>query len=407
MRICILTHTFPRFSGDMISSIFMSELAQSLANTGNKVWVLTPYTTLFRKSKAKYKVVTYKYIFPDSLHKLGYSETLSNDMGLPILMWLLSPFMYFFGFLALIKLIKKEKIEIVNAHWVLPNGFIASAASLFTGVPVVSTLPGSDVYMAKKNILFNVLARFATWKSNHITSNSPQLISDLEKTTQIDLSKKSQPIIYGIGSDKFKPDQRVRLVTRKEMGYKADDVVVLGVGRLVAKKGFRYLVKASESLVRKNKNIKFVLIGDGDEREFIEKEIQRLKVGANYKLLGNISYTLMNNYYNMADIFILPSIRDKGGNLDDQSVAVMDAMSCSKPVITTDFPGYRLVVKDSETGFLIKEKRVDEIAKKITDLYESKSLRENIGKRARMAILKDLSWPAIAKQYIVLFRKLI
>ncbi|MBX4205989.1 hypothetical protein KW795_02220, partial [Candidatus Microgenomates bacterium] len=84
MKICLLTHTFPRFEGDTISSIFMAQLAQSLVDNGNEVWVLTPFTPTFKKTNKPYKIVTYKYIFRDSFHKLGYSETLSNDMKLPL-----------------------------------------------------------------------------------------------------------------------------------------------------------------------------------------------------------------------------------------------------------------------------------------------------------------------------------
>jgi len=137
--------------------------------------------------------------------QLGYSETLDNDMGLPVLMWILSPFMYFFGFLKLIEVVRKEKIEIINAHWILPNGFIASVVSFFTGVTVVSTLPGSDVYMVQKNILFNMLGRFATWKSKWITSNSGQLIDDLANLTGIKLEQIFD-CIYGVDPYKFKED---------------------------------------------------------------------------------------------------------------------------------------------------------------------------------------------------------
>ena len=64
--------------------------------------------------------------------------------------------MFIFGTIALYKLVKKEKIDIVNAHWILPNGFIASVVSKLTEVPVVSTLPGSDVYMADRNNLIDI-----------------------------------------------------------------------------------------------------------------------------------------------------------------------------------------------------------------------------------------------------------
>lgn len=407
MKICILTHTFPRFAGDKISSIFMSEVAQSLVDAGNEVWVLTPFTPAYKPFKTNYHLITYKYIFPDFLHKLGYSETLTNDLKFPIIMWLLSPFMYLFGFLALLRLVLTEKIDVVNAHWVLPNGFIATAVSMLTGTPVVSTLPGSDVYMAKKNILFKVLAIFATWKSKWITSNSGQLILDLDRITGINFKNKSSTIVYGIGSDKFKPDKILGEKTRNALGYSKKTIVVLGVGRLVTKKGFEYLIKAIPEIVKTCKNVQIAIIGDGDQKQHLIDVAKQLGVLDHIKFLGSISYVEMNKYYNTADIFILPSIRDEGGNLDDQSVAVMDAMSCGKPVITTNFPGYRLVIKNGINGFLTEEKDSQMIAQRIVDLAKTKSLRDKLGQAARQSMINDFSWPVIGRQYTKLFSSLV
>lgn len=405
--VCILTHTFPRFEGDTISSIFMAELAQSLVDAGNDVWVLTPFTPGFKKQAKDYKVVTYRYIFPDFLHKLGYSETLSNDMSLPLLMWFLSPFMYLFGFIALLKLIRKEKIDLINAHWILPNGFIACMASIFTGVPVVSTLPGSDVYMARKNLLFNLLAKFAAWRSKWITSNSGELISDLEKVTRVEITDKSSVIPYGIGSKRFRPDSSARKAIRKSLNFSDKDIIVLGVGRLVEKKGFKYLIKVASRVVKKNKNVSFVLIGDGDLRQDLENIVKKLYLEKHFKFLGNISYEEMNGYYNMSDIFVLPSIRDSKGNLDDQSVAVMDAMGCGKPVITTNFLGYREIIENGKEGFLVKQKDVKGITRSLERLIASKSLRTIMGYQARKKISTKFSWKFIGGKYTGIFNSLV
>lgn len=404
MKVCILTHTFPRYEGDKISSIFMAELAKSLVEAGNDVWVLMPFTPLFKPSRHKYKVVTYKYIFPNFMHKLGYSETLSNDMGLPILMWFLSPFMYFFGFIALLRLVRNKKIDIINAHWILPNGFIASLVSVISGVPVISTLPGSDVYMAKKNRLFTSLARFAAEKSRWVTSNSPQLITDLSQITGINLENKSSVIIYGVGSDKFKPDKKAGEMARAELEISNKTKIILGVGRLVEKKGFEYLIRASKEIIKLNPDVRFVMIGDGDQRGYLEDLVKDLKVNSYFEFLGNVSYTKMNDYYNMCDVFVLPSIRDREGNLDDQSVAVMDALTCGKPVVTTDFPGYRVVIKNGSNGLLVEEKKSEELVRSINSLLGSRSVRQIMGRKARLLMIDKFSWKAIGREYTSLYK---
>jgi len=120
-------------------------------------------------------------------------------------------------------------------------------------------------------------------------------------------------------------------------------------------------------------------------------------------LVGNVAYTELNGYYNMADIFVLPSVRDKAGNLDDQSVAVIDAMSCSKPVITSNFKGYQAVISSGVDGFLVGPMKPGQLSEKIIQLIKNKSLRLRVGKQARTKILTDLSWLTIGKRYSRLF----
>lgn len=412
MRICILTHTFPRFSGDTAAP-FMDGVARGIKDAGNEVFVLAPYSENFKKIKRPYKLFTYKYIFPDFMHKLGYSETMSDDKRLKPLVYFLSPLMFVFGTLALLKLVKKEKIDIVNAHWILPNGFMASIVSKFLGVPVVSTLPGSDVYMADRNFLFRAMAKFAAYTSTAVTSNSPQLLNDLtricskNKRKQDFLKKKFVPIIYGVDPKKFRPTTEMREIIRNKLNVPNNNLIVLGVGRLVAKKGFRYLIKAAPDVLRKFLEVVFVVIGEGDERETLEAIARKLGVMDHFRFPGWVNYNDLVHYYNLGDVFILPSIRDEEGNLDDQSVSVVEAMACAKPVITTNFSGYRIVVEDGYNGFLVQEKNSGGIAKAITKLASSPRLRKKMGKRSRELAIGKFSWHAIGKQYTDLFETLV
>lgn len=413
MKICILTHTFPRYKNDFAAP-FMDGVAGGMVNAGNEVFVLTPFTPGFKRKKKdqKYNIVTYKYVFPDILHKLGYSQTLTNDMELKISMWLLSPLLYLFGTIALIRLIKKEKINVVNAHWILPNGFIAGVAKIFTGVKVVSTLPGSDVYMAQKNFLFGLLAKFATRMSDWVTSNSPQLLNDLaeintkDATEQKKLKKKFSPIIYGVDAKKFSPTTKMRKIIRKKLDVPDKDLIVLGVGRLVAKKGFKYLIKAMPAILKANKNITFVFIGEGDQRQELEDLAKSIGVKEKLRLPGWANYDKLVHYYNVSDVFILPSVRDEEGNLDDQSVSVVEAMACSKPIVTADFPGYKIVIEEGANGYLVNAKKHEQIERALIKLTTSKQLRERMGKKSRDLILNNFTWDEIGKQYTLLFENI-
>lgn len=406
MKVCILTHTFPRFIGDSAAP-FMDGVASGIQKSGNEVFVLVPFDPGVREKLLgrKYKVITYKYIFPDFLHKLGYSRTLTNDRQLKFVVYLLAPLMFFCQFLVLLKLVKKDDIDLISAHWILPNGFVASLVSAITGVPVVSTLPGSDVYLAQKNFIFSLMAKFSARISAAITSNSPQLLEDLaELGAERD---KFSTIIYGVDPKIFRPDRAGSLKLRKQFAIDKNTIIILGVGRLVAKKGFRFLIESAPQVLQKYNKVVFIIVGDGDQKEELENLAVKLKVKEKFLFPGMIDYHSLIDFYNLADIFILPSIRDDSGNLDDQSVAVVEAMACGKPIITTNFPGYRLVVEDGVNGFLVPEKNSLKIADALIKLIKSQQLRERMGKKSRQLVVEKFSWDKIGQKYSQLFQKIL
>lgn len=405
MNICVLTHSFPRFQDDPTAP-FMAGVCEGLSQVGNKVFVLTPESPLFKTSRNNihYKLIRFKYAYPSSFHLLGYSQTLINDTKIRSRVYFLSPFFFLFGFLSLLQLVRKEKIDIVSAHWILPNGFIAALVKKFAKIKVVSTLPGSDVYIAKKNILFRYMAFFAAKNSDGITSNSVQLKDDLLSLGA--KVNKFKHISYGVDTKFFKPDQRKKSMMRKKFRVSSDTVIVLAVGRLVEKKGLIYLIRAAHDIVHKYRNVLFVIVGDGEQKSILTEEVKKLSLEKFVRLQGGVNHSELKNYYNMADIFMLPSIRDSEGNLDDQSVSAAEAMSCGKPVVTTDFSGYRLIIDHGKDGFLVPEKNIKQIAYILLELISSPKMRKRIGEAARKKIINKLSLNKIGKEYTDFFQSL-
>lgn len=159
-------------------------------------------------------------------------------------------------------------------------------------------------------------------------------------------------------------------------------------------------------MLKKYKNVIFIIIGEGDQRRELENLAKHEGVFSNFYFLGWVDYKNLVKYYNAADVFILPSVRDSDGNLDDQSVAVVEAMACGKPIITTDFPGYRRVVNEGENGFLVPEKDSEAITEVLKNLIASRTLREKMGERSRQLVEAKFSWKKIGKEYTSLFESL-
>ena len=135
--------------------------------------------------------------------------------------------------------------------------------------------------------------------------------------------------------------------------------------------------------------------------EELETLVQELKLQGSAVLPGFATRGEIQVLYNAADVFILPSIRDDAGNLDDQSVALVEAMATGTPVVATNFPGYGIVVEEGGNGHLTKERDSDDIASALVDILTDPQRRKAMGERSLELVQQRFAWPAIAEQYRV------
>jgi len=402
MKICIVTHTFPRFQGDTPAP-FMENLAKALTDLGHNVFVLAPFDPKFDlNTKRKYKIVIYRYAPFDNWHTLGYSREFDFSKNLRFVSYLLAPLLLFFGLFSLVKLIKKERIDIVSAHWLIPSGFMAALATLITRTPFTVTIPGSDVYLGRKNLLFRAVIALTAKKASYVLADNIHYLNQL-----IDLGiipPKRKVIVYGSDVERFKLDQKDKEILRK-LGLKNETRIVLAVGRLVPKKGFIYLVQAMPTVFKKFPDVRLLIVGDGIEREKLEKESKRLRISEMVTFAGTINYDELSKYYNLGNVFVMPSVRDEQGNIDASPVAMMEAMACGMPVVATKFSGSENFVVEGQTGFLVPEKSSRTIASALINLLsvDRNTMRNNVRKVA----IEKFSTRVVAQKYTEIFRELI
>lgn len=404
MNVVILTHTCPRFKGDQAAA-FMKGLGNGFVTAGMSTWMLTPWDKDFQRDpERRYTVITYRYIWPAAWQVLGYSRTLINDMKMKVSATLLAPFLIVFGVLNLWRLVVRHKVDVINAHWIVPNGFIGAIVSKLTGAKLVPTLPGSDVFLAQSNPVYGWMARVAAKQASAITTNSPQLGQDLVGLGA-DPSK-INPIIYGVDTNEIYPDAEGVAAKRKALGVKPDELMILAVGRLVAKKGFHYLIQAMPAVLREVPNAKCVIIGDGDQRAELEGIVRELGLEDKVILPGFAPREELRVLYNACDLFALPTIRDDAGNLDDQSVSLVEVMATGKPVLATDFPGYKLVIEPGRNGVFTRERDVADVARGMIAVLKDSKQRQSMGARSLELVQTKFSWPKIAEQYKQLFERI-
>lgn len=404
MKICVLAHSFPRNEKD-VAAAFMKGLCDGFVQAGNEVVVVTPFDRNFNRHSDPFKIVTYKYIWPDAFSLLGYSQTMEADIKLRKRAYFLLPFLLLFGTIALYKTVRREKIDIINVHWILPNGPMALVVSKLTGVPYVVTLPGTDVYLARRFKVFGWVAKLVANNAAGILSNSSYILKRM-----IDLGVKRLPtgvISYPSDAVKLKPSTEGVEVLRSRLGFTKENFIILSVGRLVYKKGFEYLLRAMPSVVRKYPQAWLVIGGEGDLMSDLKNLSQKLRISKHVVFIGTIARNEILKYYNLADVMVAPSIVDKFGNVDGGPVVSFESMACGKPQIATDILGVADYIVDGINGYKVPQKNADAITATLIKLIENEPVRERMGKANRKLILDKLNTKAIGIQYNEFFKEVI
>lgn len=182
---------------------------------------------------------------------------------------------------------------------------------------------------AEKNIMYGSIQYYRMPKV--ILAPNQELIDALHKGTK----RSARLMSRGVDTDKFSPEMRTV----------NDGVFRLGsVGRLRAEKNVRMLVELEKNLLAAGKtNFEFLIVGEGTEREYLEKNLK------NAKFTGFLSGEELSEAYANMDVFIFPSETDAFGNV------AQEAHASGVPAIVSDQGGPKFIVSHGETGFIAKD----------------------------------------------------
>src|SRR5579884_3625475 len=242
----MLTSSYPRFPGD-IAGTFVKSLATHIVQLGHEVHVLAPDDGPVRnrtESGSDGGVAEHRFVYApnDRLRILGYAKSLEGDRRLrPLAYAMILPYAIV-AYTRLRLLAAKYSCDIIHAHWVLPSGPIAAATAKAIGCPLVTSLHGSDVYVAERHRLFRQVARRVLQRSICVTSCSSNL---RDRAVRIGANPRSAVVIpYGVSPELFSGTTGAGVALRQRLAIDDSNSVILCLGRLVYKKGFEYLVEA-------------------------------------------------------------------------------------------------------------------------------------------------------------------
>jgi glycosyltransferase involved in cell wall biosynthesis len=337
-------------------------------------------------------VETFRYA-PERHEVLGYGRTLEADEKVRGRAALVTP-LYGLGlWRAVRRLLRRERFDLVHAHWIVPNGVVAAAA-VGKATPLAIGLHGSDVFLAEKPGVRS-LARQTLARSHLLTGCSPELV---DRVLALGFpAERSRVIPYGVDVVTFAPDRARRPVWRERLGIPDEAPLLLGVGRMATKKGFQVLLEALPGLLEARPDAHVVLAGDGDLLDRFATLGSRWP--GRLHLPGRVLRDTLPDLFRAADLFVLPAVHDASGNVDGLPNVILEAMASGLPVVASGISGIPLAVEDGRTGLLVPEKNPERLLAALLHLLGQPGLVREMGERGRRKAESELTWDAVADRY--------
>ena len=392
----MLTSSYPRFPGDGIGT-FVEPIAHGVAALGREVHIVAPWHPLITRPPREGDVHFhfYRYAPLPSLHLFGYAAALRADIALRPTAYLVTPVAVAAGLRAVRRVVKNTGASLLHAHWVVPSGFIAALGA--SGLPLVISLHGSDVFLAETNRMVRVGARYAFKRAGWITACSEDL---RRRAVRIGAREERSDVVpYGVDTSRFKPDPVARRKVRGEHGLGDADAVVFAVGRLVRKKGFEFLIDAISRMRDLPQPPTLFIAGSGDLEPELRQRTARRGVEFRVSFLGAVLHDQVADWFAAADVAVVPSVHDDAGNVDGLPNTLLEALSSGTPVVTTSAGGTRSVAIEGRTARVVAERDSAALADAITALLSNPSAAAALAQEARKAMCQEHDWARVAQRF--------
>ena len=319
--------------------------------------------------------------------KKGWLTEKSSEIGVK---WIILKNTKFFDirfFLELVRIIREEKIDLIHSHEFLMNTY-CTAASIVTGCPIVATVHGKGYYTEKwrRRAAYRFVGRCA----NRVVAVSENLKEFLVEKIRINPSDISV-IWNGVDVKNYFPsDEEKTRRLKHELGLHG--IIIGAIGNLYPVKGHIHLIRAARFIADQFDEASFVVIGKStDYQNTLLEEVERLCLTDRFRFLGfrdDIPQLMQ-----MFDIFVLPSMEET------LSIATLEALASSKPVVATRCGGPEEIITNGNNGFLVPPGNPEELADKILVLIKNPRLRREFGEEGLRSVREKFTSEAMFDNY--------
>src|SRR5438105_9886641 len=317
----------------------------------------------------------------------------------------ISPIRDLRAILRLARLIRRERPTILHTH-TAKAGAVGRIAALLAGRArppiVVHTFHGHVLrgYFGRTMTFgFRTLERWLARATTSLVAVSPEVRDDL---VALRVAPASKFTVVRLGIDlahRIASDDDQRRETRRQMGLRDDEFVVGWVGRMTAVKNTDRVVRALQTLVDLGVDARLLLVGDGPDRDHLERYAHELGMMRRCLFLGYQEDVA--RFYDAIDALVLPSVNE------GTPVSVIEALAAERPAVATRVGGTPDVIRDGIDGFLVDPADNGELAARLAELAHDAPPRAAMGAAGRARVLERYAVGRLIDDIDRLYRELL
>ncbi len=300
-------------------------------------------------------------------------------------------------------LMRREKPDIVHTH-TAKAGVLGRTAAILAGIPVrIHTFHGHifEGYFNNFSVgVFLFIERFLAFFTKYIVVVSDAQREEICQRYRVAPPEKVRVVPLGLELERLLKCESHGGRIKEELSIPDDTILIGIIGRLAPVKNHKMFLEAAKELLSDLKNnfkVKFLIVGDGQEKARLEKYADNLGIGGNVVFYGWRED--MVEVYSDLDIVVLTSLNE------GTPVALIEALAAGTPVVSTDVGGVKDVVVDGVNGFLVGSGDAQALSKRLLDLVYDQKKRSVFGAEGREMVREKFSQHRLVKDIIKLYKE--